>query len=373
MVHQNREESFWAMLKSGMPPSESEAPPTYCGPVHGPRHEGGDLRVRNLRAAEFFAGMGLMRAGLDRCSIDTVFANDVDDTKAAIYRDNWGDQELVVGDIRDLTGRDVPAVDLATASSPCVDVSLAGHRKGLNGSRSGLLYDFCRILGEMGDGAPRTIMIENVPGLLTVNGGRDYQQVTTELRNLGYGTDCVSVNAAAFLPQSRRRVFIIGSRDCTPLLPPPPESFTTVRLSDIVSDDDQWWPPRRLGAFLVSLSPHQEKRVAEYQSRETVGYFGAFRRTRNGSAVWEVRADEIAGALRTTRGGSAKQAVVRAGRGGIAVRWMNVCEYARLQGAGDMRYESVSPNQAMFALGDAVCVPVIEWVGRHCLLPLMAT
>ncbi len=45
---------------------------------------------RRFRAAEFFAGMGLMRAGLDRCSIDTVFANDVDATKAAIYRDNWG-------------------------------------------------------------------------------------------------------------------------------------------------------------------------------------------------------------------------------------------------------------------------------------------
>ena len=52
---------------------------------------------------------------------------------------------------------------------------------------------------------------------------------------------------------------------------------------------------------------------------------------------------------------------------------MNVREYARLQGAGDMRYRSVSPNQAMFALGDAVCVPVIEWVAHHCLLPLIAT
>ena len=79
-----------------------------------------------LRAAEFFAGIGLMRAGLDRCSIETVFANDVDETKAAIYRDNWGDEELVVGDIRDLTGAGLPdGIDLATASSPCVDVSLA--------------------------------------------------------------------------------------------------------------------------------------------------------------------------------------------------------------------------------------------------------
>ncbi len=329
--------------------------------------------MSSLRAAEFFAGMGLMRAGLERCSVETVFANDIDDAKAAIYRDNWGERELVVGDIRELAGGDVPAVDLATASSPCVDVSLAGRRMGLNGNRSGVLYDFCRILGEMGDRAPRTIMIENVPGLLTVNGGRDYREVTDALRNLGYGTDCLCVNAAAFVPQSRRRVFIIGSRNCTPLLPPPPEPRTTLRLANVVSDDGEWWPPPRLDAFLDSLSEHQARRVADYQSRKAVGYYGAFRRTRNGRAVWEVRADEIAGALRTTRGGSAKQAVLRAGLGEVAVRWMNVLEYARLQGAGDLRYEAVSSHQAMFALGDAVCVPVIEWVGRHCLLPLMAT
>ena len=54
----------------------------------------------------------------------------------------------------------------------------------------------------------------------------------------------------------------------------------------------------------------------------------------------------------------------------MAVRWMNVKEYARLQGAADMRYDSVTPSQAMFALGDAVCVPVIEWLGLNCLLPM---
>lgn len=335
--------------------------------------EVGGLPLGGPRAAEFFAGMGLMRAGLERCSINTVFANDVNDTKAAIYRDNWGDRELIVCDIRNLTGRDVPTVDLATASSPCVDVSLAGYRKGLSANRSGVLYDFFRILGEMGDRAPRTIMIENVPGLLTVNGGRDYRQLTSELQNLGYGTDCLRVNATAFVPQSRRRVFIIGSRDFTPLLPPPPEPGTVFRLADIVSNDAEWWPPQRLKTFMDSLSPQHSRRVEEYRSRETVAYFGAFRRTRNGHCVWEVRGDEIAGALRTTRGGSAKQALLRAGRGKVAVRWMNVHEYACLQGAGDMRYGSVSPHQAMFALGDAVCVPVIEWVARHCLLPLLTT
>ena len=50
---------------------------------------------------------------------------------------------------------------------------------------------------------------------------------------------------------------------------------------------------------------------------------------------------------------------------------MSLTEYARLQGAEHLRYDSVTPSQAMFALGDAVCVPVIEWLAKHCLLPVL--
>ena len=97
-----------------------------------------------MRAAEFFAGMGLVRAGLERCGIETAFANDVDETKAALYRDNWGDDILIVGDIRDVTGDQIPTVDVATSSFPCVVLSLAGNRVGLAGERSGLVFEFCR-------------------------------------------------------------------------------------------------------------------------------------------------------------------------------------------------------------------------------------
>ena len=325
-----------------------------------------------MRAAEFFAGMGLIRAALERCEIETVFANDVDKTKAALYRENWGGQELHVGDIRSLKGHDIPTVDIATSSFPCVDLSLAGRRAGLNGHRSSVIFDFCRILKEMGNRAPSTVMIENVPGFLTANNGKDFQRVLGRLRRLGYKVRHICVDAAAFVPQSRRRVFIIGSRSMSPRLSPPPPARDDLSLSKIVSRrNSDWWSQSRLGKFLDSLSPIQAQRVADYQRRSRVGYFGAFRRTRNGCAVWEVRADHKAGALRTTRGGSAKQALVRAGRGEIAVRWMGVREYARLQGAESLSYTSVTPQQAMFALGDGVCVPVVEWLGRTCLLPLM--
>ncbi len=323
------------------------------------------------RAIEFFAGMGLMRAGLEHVGIRTVFANDIDDTKAKLYTDNWGAQELHVGDIRALHGDDIPNAELVTASFPCTDMSLAGKYKGLNGTQSSLVLDFLRILEEMGDRAPQTLMIENVMGFLTANGGRDWDTVVCGIQKLGYQAAHIIVDASAFVPQSRARVFLFGHKG--PIeLPDPPELRKDLRLVGIAEEDGDWWSPDRLSAFLTTLSPIQSKRVSRYQQRFWPGYYGAFRRTRGGRPVWEVRADERAGTLRTTRGGSARQAIVRAGRGDIAVRWMSLTEYARLQGAEHLRYDSVTPSQAMFALGDAVCVPVIEWLAKYCLMPLLS-
>ena len=323
-----------------------------------------------LVAAEFFAGMGLMRAALDRCGVETVFANDVDKTKAALYTENWDDAELRLGDIRDIRGRELPRVDLATASFPCVDVSLAGYRAGLNGTRSGVVYEFCRILDEMAE-PPAMVILENVPGFLTVNGGEDFQALVRQLEQSGYRTTHICVDAAAFVPQSRLRVFLLGFRDCAcaPMLPPPPVPRPDLRLADIVDEELDWWESPRRDAFLESLSDLQSARVDAFNAQPTLSYRGAYRRTRRGRAVWEVRRDEIAGTLRTTQGGSGRQAMLRAGRGQLAVRWMDVSEYAALQGAAGIKYDSVSPRQAMYAFGDAVCVPAVEWLVKHCVLP----
>ena len=323
-----------------------------------------------MRAVEFFAGMGLMRAGLERVGIRTVFANDIDETKAKLYADNWGSDELHVGDIRALHGDDIPDADLVTASFPCTDMSLAGKYKGLKGAQSSLVLDFLRILEEMDMRAPRTLMIENVMGFLTANKGKDWQTVVAGIEKLGYQSAHIVVDASAFVPQSRARVFLFGHKGRI-ALPEPPPIRDDLRLADIADTTCEWWSQDRRDSFLNAMSPLQSKRVSDYGQRFWTSYYGAFRRTRGGRPVWEVRADERAGTLRTTRGGSARQAIVRAGRGEVAVRWMNLVEYARLQGAENLRYDSVTPWQAMFALGDAVCVPVIDWLARRCILPLM--
>ena len=98
-----------------------------------------------LRVAEFFAGMGLVRTALEQSGFRVVFANDISPVKLAIYAANHGAEDFALCDISNLSGGNVPGIDLATASFPCTDLSVAGGRAGLAGSESGLFWQFTRI------------------------------------------------------------------------------------------------------------------------------------------------------------------------------------------------------------------------------------
>ncbi|MBE0418376.1 MAG: DNA cytosine methyltransferase [Coriobacteriia bacterium] len=362
------------------------------------------IQLSQPRVAEFFAGIGLVGHALEREGCKVIFANDIDPVKHRLFADNYDDSVFTVGDIRDIHGHHVPDVDIATASFPCTDLSLAGNRAGLTGDHSGMFWQFTRILDEMGHRRPRVVMLENVVGFFSSNGGKDLRAAIEELNALGYRCDLVLADARWFVPQSRPRVFIVGSSaplpanqsDTTPAARPSwfaefasqnPDlmlqefpvrlpATLDVHLSSVVdriSDDDSaWWDAQRTKAFVDSLSPLQGARVEELRCAPAVEWRTAYRRTRNGVPVWEVRRDAIAGCLRTARGGSSKQAVVQAGAGGLRIRWMSAREYARLQGVPDYRLDSVTESQALFGFGDAVCVPVVQWIGREYLLPALA-
>ena len=355
-----------------------------------------------LRAAEFFAGMGLVRAGLEPSGFEVVFANDISPVKRAIYVSNFGEDEFHLGDIREVTGYQVPDVDLITASFPCTDLSLAGARAGLAGPESGMFWEFARVLDEMGHRRPDVILLENVLGFATSRGGRDLETAIMELNTLGYTCDLMLGDARWFVPQSRPRLFIVGLVDPpeiqdwrpTKLRPEwigrfrfehsdcrwhsyPLSTPTTKpqKLRDLVEQlpttDCRWWNADQVNRFAASLSSIQMERLKRMVSGQMLQWRTAYRRTRQGSAVWEVRPDEIAGCLRTARGGSSKQAVVEAGGGDLRIRWLTPREYARLQGADNVILDKVTPNQALYGLGDAVCVPVIRWIADVYLNPAL--
>lgn len=123
---------------------------------------------------EFFAGGGMARAGLGS-EWDCLFANDIDEKKGASYALNWGSERLKIKDVGELTKGDLPGqADLAWASFPCQDLSLAGDYVGLRGERSGTFWLFWRLMKAMAKDqrAPSVIVLENVCGALTSHGGK---------------------------------------------------------------------------------------------------------------------------------------------------------------------------------------------------------
>jgi len=353
-----------------------------------------------LRAIELFAGIGLMRAGLEEAGFQVVFANDIEPFKAEMYRENFDCDEFVLGDIRDLRGANLPDAELLTASFPCTDLSLAGNRAGLDGEQSGMFWEAIRLIGEMESRRPPVVLFENVPSFVTSNGGEDFRSAVLVLNNLGYTCDAVLLDAASWVPQSRKRLFLVGALGAVPRssigagprpqalraalaripgavlgtedLPEPPR--VTARLAQIVerlrSDDPRWWPAERVTKLLDSMSPLQRSRIEQLRSSTTLRWRTAYRRTRRGVALWEARSDELSGCLRTARGGSSRQALLQIGRDSVRVRWMTPKEYGRLQGADSYRIPStVTSNQALFAFGDAVCVPAVAWLANEYLRP----
>jgi DNA (cytosine-5)-methyltransferase 1 len=162
------------------------------------------------RAAEFFAGIGLVRLALERQGWSTVFANDISPDKLEIYRQNFDESIFVLDDIWRLSAADIPDVEMATACFPCTDISLAGEREGLRGQESNAFWGFIRILRAKSE-KPPIVIIENVEGLLSSNGGKDFRAVISALNGLGYTCDAFMVDSREFVPQSRRRVLIVGA------------------------------------------------------------------------------------------------------------------------------------------------------------------
>ena len=352
----------------------------------------------------------MARAGLGghwRC----LFANDFDPLKAKTYRANWGDDHFREGDVWALSAKDLPIrADLAWASSPCQDFSLAGARAGLDGGRSSAFFGFWTLMQALGaEGrAPRVIVVENVLGLLTSNNRADFAALCAALANEGYRFGALEIDASAFLPQSRPRVFVLATRDDPPTgltgdsrfqspavraakasLPgalralwidwaPAPPPVRNSDLASILEADAQvqWRTPAQTRALLAQMNPEHRAQVqAAIDSGERrVG--AVFRRTRteNGKRVQraEVRFDGLAGCLRTPRGGSSRQMLVVIVAGKVRSRLISGREGARLMGLADDYRLPPSATGALHVAGDGVAAPVVRFLAERLIEPLLS-
>lgn len=360
---------------------------------------------------EFFAGGGMARAGLGD-GWQCLFANDISPMKAAAYAENYGTDDLHVGDIYDLKAAKLPGrADLAWGSFPCQDLSLAGAGAGLQGDRSGCFWGFWKLikgLNKLGR-KPPLVVLENVYGALTSHEGADFEAIVNAILGEGYAVGAMVVDAVHFVPQSRPRLFILGvSKEYqlpdglaqkTPAPawhpdalirafnrlparakkswvwfdPPGPEKLLKT-LDSMIELDPQgvkWHTPSETKRLLEMMAPLHRAKVLKAQSegRLTVGTI--YRRTRLGVQRAEVRFDGISGCLRTPSGGSSRQTIIVVEGARIRTRLLSPREAARLMGLDDSYKLPTKYNDAYHLAGDGVVVPVVAHLARHILEPLM--
>lgn len=419
-----------------------------------------------MRVGSLFSGIGGFDAAFERAGAEIAWQVEIDDACLRVLARHWPDV-LRYGDIRHAhdqrrTGcpNCLPAVDVLVGGFPCQDVSVAGLRAGLAGERSGLWFEFRRLAAQI---RPRWLVIENVPGLLSSNGGRDFGVIVEGLVELGYGVAWRVLDAQYFgVAQRRRRVFVVGclgdpGRAAQVLLepescgghPPPrrhaPEDAAgslgsqpagsgwrsdTDRMMFVkatkahAADDAERWERAEASAALDTGNATRTAHIVAHAllahlahhghiDAETETFvptvtpclpaYGGPRGTTNNPqfndhalVAHSLRAegadasedgtgrgtplvavagvDQHNGLMTGTQTdlaysllspGDGGRAHERAIAHGLSVRRLTPGECERLQGFPDGWTDGLSDSARYHCLGNAVCVPVVEWIGRR--------
>ena len=370
-----------------------------------------------MRVGSLFSGIGGFDLGAERVGGEVVWQCEIDKDARTVLAEHWPAVECFE-DVREIDDR-APGVDVLCGGFPCQDLSVAGNRRGLAGERSGLFFEFMRVTGAL---APRWVLIENVPGLLSSDDGRDMGTVLGTLADLGYGWAYRVLDAQFFgVAQRRRRVFIVGClgdagsaakvlfepESCEGHPAPSREPRERITGTLMAGSDGRGW---RIGADeastgqLVAVAFHQiqdpitSEDFAPSLGAKSNGMGVAYPlalRGRSDGAELEMGEEGVYNALRAGDGGSSRQNLVAfsenqrgevletdyahqlttgggkprqgypAVRQDMTVRRLTPLECERLQGFPDNWTACLSDSARYRTLGNAVAVPVAEYIGAQ--------
>lgn len=287
-----------------------------------------------LEFSSFFAGIGGFDHGFENAGMKCRFQCELNDFRREVLSKNFPNI-ILKSDIKLVNANDIPETDLWCGGFPCQDLSLAnqGKRKGLDGDRSGLFFEFYRLLRER---KPKWIVLENVPGLLNSHGGDDFKILLSALDELGYGLAWRVFDAKYFgTPQRRRRVFIVGS-------------LGNQQSARVLFEPDGDYFVAKSG--MGKKSKDGSKAGKGYGSSTTfsIQHAGINRKPSAGPQAKGYRSDEETYTL-DSRGSSD---AVCSPNDGFGIR--KVTGVSRELDSNRLR-----------AVGDAVCTYVSEWVGKR--------
>lgn len=299
-----------------------------------------DDRNGGLRVAGLFAGIAGIEKGLHEAGHRTILFCEKDPRAQAVLREHYPNVNLEP-DVREMDA--LPEADLVTAGFPCQDLSMAGKKSGIDGDDSSLVKEMFRLLRTGNGTKPPWLMLENVPYMLHLDGGRAMTYLTETLGELGYAWAYRVVDARSFgVPQRRKRVILVAATD---------EDPRPVLFAD---DAD-----RKSG--LDRIGPVEEDALYGFywtEGKRGLGWaYNAVPPVKRGSGlgipsppgVWDPRSGMV---------------------GTPELR-----DAERLQGfPADWTKPVASVDDARHRdrwgiVGNAVCVPVAEWVGRRLRSP----
>lgn len=344
---------------------------------------------------DFFAGSGLAAEGL-KLYFQTIWANDICEKKGKVFCANHGEKIFHLGPIQNIHGKEIPCGLLSWGSFPCQDLSLAGNMGGISSSRSGLVWHWLRVMDELRE-KPPIVVAENVVGLVSLAKGDHYKVLHNALAERGYKIGAVILDASFWVPQSRKRIFVIAVDKSVPTDDLEADNPIWCHSEPIIRvasglDNWIWWniPKPRIKRtkietiidinapcddqkkqeYLLSLIPiaHYKKMKEAINRGQSV--FPGYKRIRHGKQVLELRFDSIAGCLRTPEGGSSRQFLVIQKNGSIKTRLLTVKEAAALMGVRKTYKIPGTYNDGYKAMGDAVAVPVVRYLAKNLLSPL---
>ncbi len=325
--------------------------------------------MENLTFGSLFTGIGGFDLAFERAGMKCVWQVEIDKYCQDVLVTHFPETEKFK-DVKTVGKQNLKPVDVICGGFPCQDLSIAGKRAGLTGERSGLWWEFARIINELN---PRWVVIENVPGILSSDRGRDFAIILRSLVEFRYGVSWRIFDAQyAGVPQQRRRIIIVGSfgnGSSAEILFESKSSRRNIKKGKKAWEDIARTITNRIGKGDFT-DPVNDNIIASTVTAMYARNHGA--NAGNSCMVHNLIIWQMNHANEVYRGcGDISPTLQnRMGTGGnniplIGVRRLTPTECERLQGFPDGWTDNQSDTQRYKQLGNAVAVPVVEWIGKR--------
>jgi len=303
-----------------------------------------------MKVGSLFSGVGGLDLGFERQGFSISWACDKEKSCRKILAKHFPSATLY-DDVQTIDTSKVSSVDVVIGGFPCQDLSTGGQQKGLMGTRSGLFYEFIRIVRDMPK-RPSFVVVENVPGMLTSNHGRDFGIILNEMvkqwspKSIAWRT----LDSRFFgVPQRRERVFIVAD-------------LTGERAAEVLD---------------LNTDLRRDHRARQSNGKSTVQTIGGLfeenveypkpiRKSRKAQSNTDFETwveTDYSNTLNLFDVGQRSSVLVLENPN--AVRYLTPIEWERLQGFPDGWTEGLSDRARYCQMGNAVTVNVAEWIAKR--------